>query len=179
LIRLPDAPAQKIVDAYLILSELHFSEGKWSEGFQSLEEGLECGAKVLPFHYVTAIDLIGTIFSAGLSPEGRRDKVDNLLGIYDKHQALPVLGEGIVQHIGEVFRAGEPFPSADNLEGWGLAWEQAAENVAGFRLSVRLLRTGVNFVKAGGKDPGILLDLTSTEREILEQALGLTKKHGK
>ena len=44
-----------------------------------------------------------------------------------------------------------------------------------FRLSVRLLRTAINFVKAGGKDRGVLLDLTSTERAILEQALGLAE----
>jgi hypothetical protein len=43
-----------------------------------------------------------------------------------------------------------------------------------FRLAIRLLRTGINFVKAGGKDPGTLLDLNSTERSILEQALDRT-----
>jgi hypothetical protein len=56
-----------------------------------------------------------------------------------------------------------------------LAWEQAAESVPDFRLSVRLLRTAINFVKAGGKDRGVLLDLTSTERAILEQALGFAE----
>jgi hypothetical protein len=75
-----------------------------------------------------------------------------------------------------VFRAGAPFPSSDNLEGWALAWEQAVEGVPDFRLSVRLLRTGIDFVKAGGDDPGVLLALTSPERAILEQALGLAAK---
>jgi hypothetical protein len=40
---------------------------------------------------------------------------------------------------------------------------------------VRLLRTGIDYVKAGGKDPGILLTLTSPERAILQQALGLAE----
>jgi hypothetical protein len=57
-----------------------------------------------------------------------------------------------------------------------LVWEQAAEGVPEFRLSVRLLRTGINFVKAGGNQPGILLDLTSPERAILVQAFGLAEK---
>lgn len=171
--RLPDAPAEEVVAAHLVLSALHFSEGRWSEGFEMLKAGLERGTKAQPVYHATATGLIGVVFSAGLSPEGRRSKVTDLLRLYDKHQALPVLGEAIVQHIGNVFRAGEPFPSADNLEGWASAWEQAAESVPGFRLSVRLLRTGIDYVKAGGKDPGILLDLTSTERAILEQSLGL------
>jgi hypothetical protein len=173
LIHLPEAPLEQVVDAYLLLSELHFSEGRWSDGFQSLEASLRSGLKAEPAYRKAATDLIGVIFAAGLNPEGRREKVAEILSIYEKHQALPVLGEAIVQHIGELFRAGEPFPSTDNLEGWCLSWEQASVNVPDFRLSVRLLRTGTDFVKAGGREPGILLALTSPERSILEQALGL------
>ena len=164
-----------MVSSYLVLAVLHFDDGKWIEGFQALEAGLERGAKAQPPYLGSATDLVGVVFAAGLSPEGRSEKIHNLLDRYEKHQTLSVLGEAVVQHIGQVFRAGEPFPSTDNLEGWALAWEQAAASVPGFRLSVRLLRTGINFVKAGGKDPGILLDLTSPERAILKQALGLTE----
>ena len=175
LIHLPKGPVEKVVDAHLAISELHFSEGRWSEGFQALEASLECGAKVQPVYQAIATDLIGVVFSGGLNPEGRRDKVTELLRIYGKHQVLPVLGEALVQHIGSVFRAGASFPSADNLEGWASAWGHAAETVLDFRLSVRLLRTGIDYLKAGGKDPGILLALTSPERAILEQALGLAE----
>ena len=176
LISLSNVPTKEAVDAHLALSELHFSEGRWIEGFHVLESGLKQSTKSNLVYYGTAIDLVSVVFFAGLNAESRFEKVGQLLGIYDKHKALPVLGEAVVQHIGRLFRAGAPFPSTDNLEGWISAWEQASEKVPDFRLSLRLLRTGVNFVKAGGKDPGILLDLTSTERSILEQALGLTGK---
>ena len=173
LIRLPEASVEGVVEAYHALSELHFGEGRWSEGFQALEAGLECGAKTQPPYRKAAAGLIGVVFSAGLDPEGRRDKVTALLRTYGQHKALPVLGEAVVQHIGRVFRAGAPFPSTDNLEGWASSWEQAAASAPDFRLSMRLLRTGIDYVKAGGKDPGILLALTAPERAILEQALGL------
>lgn len=173
LVNLPEAPEGNVVDAYHALAELNFSEGRWSEGFLSLAASLDRGAKAQPAYRGTATNLIGVVFSAGLPPDGRRDKVADLLRIYGKHQALPVLGEAVVQHIGSVFRAGVPFPSTDNLEGWASTWEQAAESVPDFRLSVRLLRTGIDYVKAGGNDPTILLTLTSPERTILEQALGL------
>jgi tetratricopeptide (TPR) repeat protein len=175
LIGLPAAPVEKVVDAHLALCELHFGEGRWSEGMHALEAGLACVEKAEPAYRGAATDLIGVVFSAGLSAEGRRDKVTRILRTYDKHGALPVLGEGIVQHIGRLFQAGEPFPSTDNLEGWASVWEQAAESTPDFRLSVRLLRTGIDYVKAAGNDPGILLTLTSPERAILEQALGLTE----
>lgn len=173
LVRLADAPLEQLVDAHLALSELHLGEGRWTEGFQSLESSLECGTRVQPAYRPSPTGLVGTLFTAGLNPEGRRDKATQLLRIYGAHQALAVLGEAAVQHIGRVFRAGMPFPSTDNLEGWASVWEHAAESVPDFRLSMRLLRTGIDFVKAGGKDPGILFVLTSTERAILEQALGL------
>jgi len=177
LIHLANAPATTVIDAYLALSELHWGDGRWSEGFEALEAGMECGAKAEPPYFDTANRLIGVVFSAGLIPEARIARVTDLLALYKKHQALSVLGEGIVKHIGSVFRAGEPFPSADNLDQWASAWEQAAASVDEFRLSLRLLRTGVDFVKAGGKDPGILLSLTAAERQILKQALGLAEKN--
>lgn len=38
--------------------------------------------------------------------------------------------------------------------------------------------TIVNFIKAGGKDRGVLLDLAFSERAILEQAFGLVSAAG-
>jgi hypothetical protein len=167
---------KKVVDAHLALSELQFSEGRWNEGFQSIEASLQCGDREQPAYRETATDLIGVIFSAGLTPEGRRDKVTELLDLYQKHQALPVLGEALIQQTGKVYRSGEPVPSADNLEGWKFAWEQAAESVPDFRLSIRLLSTSISFLKSGGKDRSILLDLTSAERAIVEQAMGFLEQ---
>ncbi len=173
---LPLAPVEKVTDAHVALAELHFCEGRWSEGFQSLEASLVSGEKAQPAYRGTAADLIGVIFSAGLNPEGRRGKVAELLRLYQKHQALPVLGEAVIQHIGSIYRSGEPFPSSDNLEGWKSAWEQGAESVPDFRLSIRLLSTSISFLKAGGKDRTILLDLASAERSIVEQAFGLLER---
>ena len=176
LIGLAEAPVQLLVNAHLALAALEFSENRWAEGLSAVEASLERGATIQPVYHATPIKLIGVLFSAGLSLESRRDKVPELLRIYGNHQALSILGEAVVQHIGRVFQLGEPFPAADNLEGWASVWEHAAASVPDFRLSVRLLRTGIDYVKAGGKDPGILLVLTSSERVILEQALGLAEK---
>jgi tetratricopeptide (TPR) repeat protein len=174
-IDVPGARSDQVAWAQINLGEVHISEGRLKEGFKCLEMGLESLAKARPTDPISLSDLVGHVFTAGLSPAGRRDKVKELLRICGKHQALAILGEALVQHIGRVYRAGEPFPSTDNLEDWASAWEEAAESVPDFRLAVRLLRTGGNFVKAGGKDRGILLVLTSPERAILHQALGLAE----
>jgi tetratricopeptide (TPR) repeat protein len=172
---LPDVPPKLAAHSRLAITAIHFKVGKWDEGFQTLAAGLETGAKAQPPHYQDTRFLIDVIFEAGLGPESRAGKVKKFLGIYETYQALSALGEAVIEHIGGLFRKGSPFPSTDNLEEWALAWEQAAVSVPDFRLAVRLLRRGVEFVKAGGKEPGSLLDLTIAERTILEQALGLAK----
>jgi tetratricopeptide (TPR) repeat protein len=172
LISHPEAPLETVVHAHLILSETHFSDGRWSEGFQSLEASLDRGAKAQPAYHGNPAGLIGVVFSAGLNPEGRRSKAAEFLRLYQKHQALPALGAAIIQHIGSIFRSGEPFPSSDNLEGWRSAWEQASEGVPDLRLSIRLLNTSIAFLRTGGKDRSILLNLASAERSIVDQAFG-------
>jgi tetratricopeptide (TPR) repeat protein len=176
LISHPEAPLETVVHAHLILSETHFSDGRWSEGFQYLEASFDRGAKAQPAYRGNPAGLIGVVFSAGLNPEGRRSKAAEFLRLYQKHQALPALGAAIIQHIGSIFRSGEPFPSSDNLEGWRSAWEQASEGVPDLRLSIRLLNTSIAFLKTGGKDRSILLNLASAERSIVEQALGLDRE---
>jgi len=166
-------PLQSVANAHLALAELYFSEGRWSGGFDAVEASLACGETAQPAYRENAVDLVGVVFSAGLSPDGRRDKVAALLEVYGLHEALAVLGEAVVKHVGQIFRADQPYPATDNLEGWALAWEEAAVRFPDFSLSMRLLRTGVDFVKTGGKEPGVLLSLPSTERAIIEQALGL------
>ncbi len=178
LAHLAGAPAKNVVNAYLEVSKLCFRDGRWKEGFDAVEAGLACGANEQPPYLGQASYMIGVFFSAGLSPGARLDKMAQLFEVFRNHQGLAVLGEGLVSHIGSVFRAGAPFPSSDNLEQWASAWEKAGEGVDDFGLSLRLLRTGVEFVKAGGKDTGILLSLLAPERRILEQALGLGKGPG-
>jgi hypothetical protein len=140
-----------------------------------LDAGLQIGANKHPELLGAAVDLVANIFSSGLAQKVRHEKLSRILGVYDKYQGVPALGEGLVRHLGSLFLAGSPFPSSDNLEQWAASWDQAAEGVDEFRLPLRLLRTGIDFLIAGGKDEGILLRLTSAEREILKQAFGLAE----
>lgn len=113
------------------------------------------------------------LFSAGRNSESRHEKVSALFEAYQSHQFSPVLGEGLIKHLGWIFQQGAPYPSSDNLEQWYSAWEKATSDTAELGLPLRLLRTGIDFVIGGGEDQTILLHLTSAERKILRQALGL------
>ncbi len=89
---------------------------------------------------------------------------------------LPSLGEAIIQSIGKVGRDMENIQPAIDLNGWLACWEEVSSNVEEFSLTLRLLRTGVDYLKTGGKDRGVLLTLTKAERRILEQAFGLEEE---
>jgi tetratricopeptide (TPR) repeat protein/DNA-binding transcriptional ArsR family regulator len=172
-ILLAGSPPATVVNANLALAELHFSEGRWSEGFAAVEAGVSLGAQQSPPHFGAPMDIIGVLFAAGLNLEGRRSHAGALFSRYAQHAAVAVLGEALVKHLGAVFMHGAPWPASDNLDQWLKAWEHASGDSPESRLPLRLLRTGIDFIKSGGKDHGILLSLTATERLILRQALGL------
>ena len=88
-------------------------------------------------------------------------------------QRTAELGQALIRHLGGLHANGADLPSPDNLETWASAWEDAGQGIGAFRLSLRLFRTGVDFLKDGGTDRGILLDLNQEERKLLEQAFGL------
>lgn len=176
LISIPGTPAKMVNKAYLALAEVHASEGRWKSAFKFVESSLGLCSEGDTVSQASISNLVGVLFNAGLSKKGRQDKAAQFVNIYSRRRSLAILGESVIQHLGSVCRSGEPLPSADNLEGWVFAWGEAAKQAAAFQLPMRLLRVGVDFVKSGKKDPGVLLQLTSTERTILQQVLGLTKQ---
>lgn len=164
-----------VVAAFLVVARLHWEEGRWEEGFEKLEKCLKKGGEETPACIGGAYFILQTIFDAGLSVDVRREKIERIVCLYHCHSALSQLGDGAVKHLGKVFCEGEPYPSSDNLRQWLSAWEQAASGLDELRLPLRLLRVGIDFIIAGGKDPGVLLTLTATEREVLKQAFGISE----
>ena len=168
-------PGSASAESPFLRAEEQLREGRWREGFEAVAQGLKAGAKVHPAYLGDPTALLGVVFSAGLGLEVRAQKVGELLRLYQRHQACPILGAALMNHLGALYRGGGPFPATDNLEGWAVAWEHATATLPEFHLATRLLRTGVDFLKAGGRDPAILLDLTAPERAILRQAFGLER----
>lgn len=173
LFELSGASAHVVV-AFLAATDMYWKQGKWEEGYATLEMSLKKGLQEMPASLRAVVHVIRTIFDAGLTIDSRCEKIRRMVSIYQNHSVLQYLGEGLVKHLGLVIRAGVPFPSSDNLQQWMTVWEKAANGVDEFPLPLRLLKVGIDFIIAGGKDADILLTLTSAEREILKQALGIS-----
>ncbi|MGZ8157895.1 MAG: tetratricopeptide repeat protein [Methylobacter sp.] len=173
VIRLAYAPNELRVNAYLGLTEIHIATGRWDFALSSLSNGLIQGTAEASPYAGDSTYVIAAFFESSLTPGIRRERARELTQIYQKYHVIPQLGEALTRHLGSLHRAEEGLPASDNLELWVTAWEEAGRNIDAFRLPLRIFRTGIDFLKYGGKDRGILLDLNQEERKILEQVLAL------
>ena len=171
---LEDAPAERVIFAYMNSAEIHISEGRWSEGVTSVQKGLQASVATTPPQIHDASDPIGAIFSASLDPTLRKQRIAEFVRLYVDHESLiAILGVGLVKHLGSLYQAGAALPSADNLDLWLSAWEEASQGVDKLQVPMRIFQTGVAFLTTGGEDRSILLNLTENERSILQQAFGM------
>lgn len=173
LLGLPETPITSRVAAFLALAVIRIVSGRWESALSALAEGLTQGAAGEGFHRGDSEGIIAAFFESSLTPAIRQERTRELARLYQEHNALPLLGEALTRHLGSLRRAKGELPTADNLELWASAWEQAGQEMDALRMPLRIFRTGIDFLKTGGQDRGILLDLNQEERRILEQALGL------
>ena len=117
-------------------------------------------------------DIISVFFQSSLTPKIRQQRLHELVHIFLENNATNLLGKVLVRHLGELYLADGDLPTAENLEHWAEAWEVVCQDIKALQLPLRIFRTGINFLKSGGKDRTLLLDLNQEERKILEQALG-------
>lgn len=166
------------VDALFALASIYIRNGRWEDGISQVDSALALDSEAVRLNTANSIErlryIIQTYFTAGISTELKIAGLQELLAVYQKH-GKQIMGYGIVDHIGILFKNGEPFPAIEILETWCQIWERVTDGLEEFDIPLRLMRTGIDFLKQGGTDEGILLTLTAPEREILKQALGLSK----
>jgi len=168
-----EVPIELIANAHIGLSAISFSKGQWEEGVIDLNNGLKNISDVhKPKEKLIEI-IISIIFSSNLSSTIRQQRIAELAQVFEQHHASNYLGEALVRHLGSIHRDPNETPSPDNLEQWYTAWEAAGAGCEALKLPLRLLRTGIDFLKAGAQDRSVLLDLNQEERQILAQTFGI------
>ena len=168
-----EAPIALRVEAHFALAKICIASGRWDSAISVLAEGLAQGASKEQPYVGDSEGIIAAFFESTLTPGIRRERTRGLVRVYQDHNAILQLGEALTSHLGSLYRTGEDLPASDSLELWASAWEDAGRDIDAFRVPLRIFRTGIDFLKAGGKDLTILLDLNQEERRILEQALAL------
>ena len=152
---------------------MRLSDGRWLEALSTWRKALEEGCAEEPFYSGDSDQIVGAFFQTGLSPKVLRERCAMIVGLYRDHEAIPQLGEALIAHLGRLYRSKDAFPTSETCERWASAWEEAGDGIPEFRLPSRIFRAGIDFLKSGGANRGVLLDLRIEERRLLEQALGL------
>ncbi|EGV30340.1 regulatory protein ArsR [Thiorhodococcus drewsii AZ1] len=173
VLRVEGVAPKSLVQSHLTLAALRVATGRWDQAIATLRDGLRVGISVTPAYRGDSTRIIHAFFDSSLQPTMRRERIRDLFQIYRDADAISQLGDALVRHLGELHANTPDLPSPDNLETWASAWEEAGQDSDAFRLPLRIFRTGIDFLKAAGSDPSILLDLNQEERALLEQLFDL------
>ena len=113
--------------------------------------------------------MISWILRSTLEPPAWRERVERLVGIYERAQQLTPLGEGLVRSLGRV-DAKMLCPEA--LDAWRRIWLDVGAGRPSLEIGLRLFDVGMRYLMTG--DRRVLLDLLSSERQLVSEALGLS-----
>src|SRR5262249_27859117 len=147
-------------------AELLMMLGRWNEGCEALHEALHHSAHDnghIAFH--TRI-IVRNLFTHTRDSAMWQTKIVTLIELYDMHQALAALGQGLVRSIEAL---NSPMVSDVATRAWRDVWQELAGNRKDFEIPLRLLNAAVCYRET--KDERVLLELPVEERTLLEPLL--------
>ncbi|QSA99653.1 tetratricopeptide repeat protein [Methylomonas sp. EFPC1] len=173
ILTIENLPDDLFADAHFALALVSFALGSWTEGMARLVDGLGKLAADCQPEDALFTGIVGFVYTSSISTAARKQRIAELAQIFVQFDASNYLGEALIRHLGNLHRDPEETPSPDNLEQWYSAWEAAGAGCEALKLPLRLLRTGIDFLKTGAQDRSVLLDLNQEERQILAQTFDL------
>lgn len=138
---------------------------RWDAGFQGLHEAFRGHPEDAD---PDDASIVHFIHSKSDGPELLRQHVETLIGIYAEAGRLTRLGDGLVRSLKKI---NADMLSEKALALWRDLWLELGSPHIELELPLRIFRVGIEYLIQ--HDDRVLLDLITTERRILQQALGL------
>ena len=155
----------KLASERFYKAESHFATARWNAGFEVLREAFRRYPDRAEHNFASIVHLI---HSKSDGPESLRQHVATLIEIYAAAGQLTPLGDGLVRSLKMI---NADMLSEKALVLWRDLWQELAAAHIELELPLRLFRVGIAYLIQ--PDARVLLDLITTERRILQQALGL------
>jgi len=166
--RIADAPPELVIEAKRHMVSVFLNDNQWGESMQRLAEAL-VDSSLSPDSLSKLSDsVVSALLRQGLSRTVLQPRIRKVVKIYAKKEVLPNLGDSLVRNLSSLK---ESLLSAEGMDHWLACWEKEASEFLTLQLPVRLLATGIAYLK--DKDEGTLLELPKEERALVRQALGL------
>jgi tetratricopeptide (TPR) repeat protein len=164
---------EKALCVFFNRAELLMELERWDEGCEALNEALRHSA-----HDDAHIALHTRIIVCDLFTDTRdaamwQTRIVALIELYDMHQTLAALGQGLVQSIKAL---NSPMVSDVATRTWRDVWQELTGNRKDFEIPLRLLNAAVCYRET--KDERVLLELPVEERTLLEPLLAQQEGSG-
>ena len=115
------------------------------------------------------LDLLLRIFRA--LQEESHGSITTLITLYNKHQVISALGQGLVRSIPALM---SEMVSDKAAQTWLEVWQELTSDYTQFQIPLRLLNAAVRYRQTKG-DKRVLLELPIEERNLLKPLLGISE----
>jgi tetratricopeptide (TPR) repeat protein len=137
---------------------------RWDEGIAALDDAFQ---RLEPDDEASSEDaelIIRNLFANMHDPAISQTRITSLIAVYEKHEYLSILGQGIVRNIPALM---SEMVSDKAARTWLELWQQLTSNYEQFQIPIRLLNAAVRYKETKG-DRRVLLELPIEERTLLE-----------
>ncbi|MFB2974648.1 tetratricopeptide repeat protein [Microseira sp. BLCC-F43] len=142
---------------------------RWDECITTLDNAfnrLADGEK--PYPYPSKL-IIRNLFNSTHDAAMWKNRIASLIEIYNKYQAVSVLGQGLVKRE-SISALMSEMVSDKAAQTWLEVWRELVGNVSEFVIPLRLLNAAVRYKETKG-DKRVLLELPIEERNLLQELL--------
>jgi len=146
---------------------------RWDEGIAELENALDRLAEE-PREEADAEDvelIFRNLFNSTKDAAIWKTRITTLIQLYDKHQVISALGQGLVRSIPALM---SEMVSDKAAQTWLELWQELTSDYTEFQVPLRLLNTAVRYRETKG-DKRVLLELPIEERNLLKPLLGINE----
>ncbi|MEG3861705.1 tetratricopeptide repeat protein [Microcoleus sp. herbarium12] len=137
---------------------------RWDEGIAALDDAFQ---RLEPDDEASSEDvelIIRNLFANTHDRTITQTRIASLIAVYEKHEYLSILGQGIVRNIPALI---SEMVSDKAARTWLELWQEPTSNYEQFQIPIRLLNAAVRYKETKG-DRRVLLELPIEERTLLE-----------
>ncbi|MEG4214978.1 tetratricopeptide repeat protein [Microcoleus sp. Pol14C6] len=137
---------------------------RWDEGIAALDDAFQ---RFEPDDEAEADDaklITSNLFANTHDAAIWKNRIASLIAVYEKHEYLSVLGQGIVRNIPALM---SEMVSDKTARTWLELWQKLTSKYEEFQIPIRLLNAAVRYKETKG-DRRVLLELPIEERNLLE-----------
>lgn len=146
-------------------AEALLAAARWDEGFLALRKAFH---RTPDGNYADDTWIVHAIHAKTDSPAHLLQNVETLIEIYAEAKELTTLGDGLIRSLKNI---NMEMLSEKALFLWRDIWLELGAAHADLELPLRIFRVGIQYLIE--RNDRVLLNLNTTERRILQQALGL------